>query len=209
MGLKEWIIPQEKRFYDLLSAVSSVVLKGAEDLNDLVHNFKDVTKKRKRLKNVEHQGDQAVHEIFEALNRTFITPIDREDIIGLTTNMDNVLDMIYAASVRLDLYKVDSVTPPTVALAEIILESCRHIDLGMNLIRDRKNWSQVETIAVEINRLENRADDILNEAVADLFNGNDALTVIKLKDIYEKMEMATDYCEDVADRLSDIVVKYR
>ncbi len=209
MGLKEWIIPQEKKFYDLLSAVSGVLTKGSEDLCDLVHNFRDVTRKRTRLKDIEHEGDEAVHEIFEALNRTFITPIDREDIIALATNMDNVLDMIYAAAVRLDLYKVKSVTPPMVNLADVIRESCVLVDRGVNLIRNRKNWSQVESIAVEINRLENDADDILNEAVAGLFNGNDALTVIKLKDIYEKMEIATDYCEDVADHLSDIAIKYR
>ncbi len=123
--------------------------------------------------------------------------------------MDNVLDMIHAAAVRLDLYKVTEVTPPMVELARIILESCGHLEVGVGLIRNRKNWAQVEELAVEVNRLENEADDILNEAVADLFNGNDALTVIKLKDVYEKMEMATDYCEDVADHLSDIAIKYR
>ncbi len=209
MGLKEWIVPQEKRFYELLAEVGKVLAKGAEALNDLVHDFRDVEWKRRALKDIEHEGDAAVHEIFVALNRTFITPIDREDISALASNMDNVVDMIYAAAVRLDLYKVKATTPPMVELSRIIQEACDHINIAIGLIRDRKNWSKVETLSMEINRLENLADDVLNEAVADLFNGNDALTVIKLKDIYEKMELATDYCEDVADHLSDIAIKYR
>ncbi|MFQ5919600.1 MAG: DUF47 domain-containing protein, partial [Thermoplasmata archaeon] len=137
------------------------------------------------------------------------TPFDREDISALASSMDNVMDMIYAASVRMDLYKLGAVTPPMVDLAELIRQSCQQVDKGVNMIRDRRRWSEVEVLAVEINRLENQADDVLNEAVAGLFNGTDALDVIKLKDIYEKMELATDYCEDVADILSDIAVKYR
>ncbi len=209
MGLKEWIVPREKQFYELLSLVGRVLVKGAEGLHDLVHDFRNVGRKRRVLKEIEHEGDQAVHEIFEALNRTFITPIDREDITALATSMDNVVDMIYATAVRLDLYKVKEVTPPMEELCNIIQEACGHINVGVGLIRNRRNWSKVEELSVEINRLENVADDILNKAVADLFNGNDALTVIKLKDIYEKMELATDYCEDVADHLSDIAIKYR
>jgi uncharacterized protein Yka (UPF0111/DUF47 family) len=152
---------------------------------------------------------EAVHETFEALNKTFITPFDREDISALASSMDNVMDMIYAAAVRLDLYKVESITPPMVELADIIHQSCQRVDEGVNLLSRRSKWSQVEALAVEINRLENQADDVLNEAIAGLFDGTDALDVIKLKDIYEKMELATDYCEDVADYLSDIAVKYR
>ncbi len=209
MGFKEWIVPRERQFYDLLSEIGKVLVEGAKGLNDLVHDFRNVEGKRRALKEIEHKGDEAVHEIFEALNRTFITPIDREDITDLATSMDNVLDMVYATAVRLDLYKVKAVTPPMVEFSKIIREACDHIHAGVDLIRNRKNWSQVETLSVEINRLENVADEVLHEAVADLFNGNDALTVIKLKDIYEKMEMATDYCEDVADHLSDIAIKYR
>lgn len=209
MGFRQWILPQERQFYDLLSALSNVLVRGAEDLNRLLKDFQDVTKRRLAMKDTEHQADQAVHEIFEALNQTFVTPIDREDIIGLAANMDNVMDMIYATTVRLDLYKLSTVTPPMTELADIILDSCRHIQEGINLIRNRRDWPKIEALAVEINRLENRADDVLNGAVAGLFRGNDALTVIKLKDIYEKLEQATDYCEDVADRLSDIAVKYR
>lgn len=209
MGFKEWILPRDAQFHDLLSAISAVLVKGSEALCTLVGDFRDVESRRRALKDLEHEGDEAVHEIFQALNKTFITPFDREDISALASSMDNVMDMIYAAAVRLDLYKVDAVTPPMVDLAELIRQSCQLIDRGISLIRNRSKWSQVEALAVEINRLENQADDVLNEAVAGLFNGTDALDVIKLKDIYEKMELATDYSEDVADYLSDIAVKYR
>ncbi|MFQ5553283.1 MAG: DUF47 domain-containing protein [Thermoplasmata archaeon] len=209
MGFKEWILPKEAQFYDLLSAISTVLVKGAEALQRLVGDFRDVEVRRRELKDIEHEGDEAVHDTFEALNKTFITPFDREDISALASSMDNVMDMIYASAVRLDLYKVETATPPMVELAELIYRSVQLVEEGVNLIRNRSKWSEVEALAVEINRLENQADDVLNEAVADLFNGTDTLDVIKLKDIYEKMELATDYCEDVADYLSDIAVKYR
>ncbi|MFQ5986799.1 MAG: DUF47 domain-containing protein [Thermoplasmata archaeon] len=209
MGFKEWILPKEAQFYDLLSAISAVLVKGAAALQRLVGDFRDVGKRRRELKDIEHEGDEAVHETYEALNKTFVTPFDREDISALASSMDNVMDSIYAAAVRLDLYKVEAVTPPMVELAELIYRSCQLVEEGVTLIRNRSKWSEVEALAVEINSLENQADDVLNEAVADLFNGTDTLDVIKLKDIYEKMELATDYCEDVADYLSDIAVKYR
>jgi predicted phosphate transport protein (TIGR00153 family) len=209
MGFKEWILPREAQFYDLLNSISAVLVRGAEALRRLVTDFQDTANSRREIKDLEHEGDEAVHETFEALNKTFITPFDREDISALASSMDNVMDMIYAAAVRLDLYKVESITPPMVELAEIILQSCQRVDEGVNLLSRRSKWSDVEALAVEINRLENQADDVLNEAIAGLFDGTDALDVIKLKDIYEKMELATDYCEDVADYLSDIAVKYR
>lgn len=209
MGIKEWIIPQEKVFFDLLQAVSLNLVAGARELCGLVDNYEDVHEKRKRLKEVEHLGDETVHEIFEALNRTFLTPFDREDIVALASDLDNVLDMIYVSAARLDQYDVKAPTKPMVDFADIIRGQCDLIGEAMGCIRDRRRWDRVEPITVEINRLENAADDILNNAVGELFRTSDPVTIIKLKDVYDSMERATDYCEDVADTLSDIVVKYR
>jgi len=209
MGVREWILPRERLFFDLLQAVSLNLVAAAGELCSLIDDYREVHRKRVRLKEVEHLGDEAVHEIFEALNRTFVTPFDREDIVALTNSMDNVLDLIYAAATRLDQYRVEAATPPMVRFADIIREQCKRIDQGVGSLRDRRSWDHIEPLTVEINRLENEADDVLNAAVADLFHGVDPITIIKLKDVYESLEKATDHAEDVADTLSDIIVKYR
>ncbi len=209
MGVKEWIIPQEKVFFDLLEAIGDNLVAGAASLCSLVDDYRDITAKRKRLKEIEHNGDEAVHEVYEALNRTFITPIDREDIVALASQMDNVLDLIYASALRMDLYEVKAPTKPMVDLADVIRAACEKIDTAVGLIRNMKNGDRVEKLAVEINELENVADDLLNNAVAELFKTNDSIAIIKLKEIYENMEAATDHAEDVANILSDIVAKNR
>lgn len=209
MGIKAWIIPQEKLFFELLRAVSTNLVGGAAALCDLIDDYRNVPEKRRKVKEIEHLGDEAVHEVFEALNRTFVLPFDREDIVALASNMDNVLDEIHASAVRLDLYEVRDPTPSMVKLADVIRDQCERIDQAVDLVRSPRNADRVEGLVVEINRLENTADDLLNNAVAELFRTGDAITIIKLKDIYEHLEMATDYCEDVGDTLSDIAAKYR
>jgi len=209
MGLKEWIIPQEKVFFDLLEAIAANLVSGASALARFVRDYRDVPGNRKKLKDIEHLGDVAVHEVFEALNRTFITPIDREDITALASRMDDALDMIYAAGHRLELYGVKQPTQPMVDLADVILKSCEKIEEAVLLIHSPKNGDRVETLCVEINDLENVGDDLLNTAVGHLFESDDPILIIKLKEIYENMEAATDRAEDVANILSDIVAKNR
>jgi len=209
LGLKEWIIPQEKVFFDLLEAIAGNLVSGAFALDHFVKDYRDVPAKRKRLKDLEHLGDVAVHEVYEALNRTFITPIDREDITALASRMDDALDMIYAAGHRLELYEIQKPTKPMLELADVILKSCEKIEEAVGLIHALKNGDRIEALCVEINGLENVADDLLNTAVAALFKSNDPILIIKLKEVYENMEAATDRCEDVANILSDIVAKNR
>jgi len=209
LGLKEWIIPQEKVFFDLLEAIAANLVSGASALDHFVKDYRDVPANRKKLKDLEHLGDVAVHEVFEALNRTFITPIDREDITALASRMDDCLDMIYAAGHRLELYEIRKPTQPMLELADVILKSCAKIEESVGLIHHLKNGDRIEALCVEINDLENVADDLLNNAVAGLFKSNDPILIIKLKEIYENMEAATDRCEDVANILSDIVAKNR
>jgi len=209
MGLKEWLIPQEKVFFGLFEAMSGTLVAGAEAMQSLVKDYRDLPRRVKGLKEIEHQGDELVHEIFEALNRTFVTPFDREDIAALARGLDNVLDMTYAAALRFELYEVDRATPHTVRFADITVGQCRLLQEGVALIRNMRNADRIEAIAVEVNRLENEADEVLHGAVAELFRTHDAVQIVKLKDIYEMMERATDYCEDVSDVLSDIAAKYR
>ena len=210
MGLKEWVLPQERKFFDLLEGVAENVVKGAEALVDMFQDFRNVAEKRRRVKDIEHAGDNLVHEIFEALNKTFITPIDREDIQSLASNLDNILDMIDAAANRAHLYEIDAPSDAMRQLAQVILDGARQLQAAVTMIRDMKQGDKVEEIAVEVHRLENVADDVMNSAVARLFHdGKDPIHIIKFKEIIERLEEATDYCEDVANVLSDVVAKNR
>jgi len=207
LGLKEWIIPQERRFFDLLEGVASTVNDGAVALQDMVRDFRDVPAKRRAIKDIEHRGDDLTHDVFEALNRTFITPIDREDIQSLASSLDNILDMIDAAANRLHLYDVDQPTEAMIELADTIAESTQLLKKAVGMIRNMKQGDEVERIAVEVHHLENVADDLMNNSIAALFKDPDPIRIIKLKEITERLEQATDYCEDVANVLSDIVAK--
>lgn len=210
MGLKEWVMPQDRQFFDLLERVAGNVVTGAQALVDLLQDFRDVKAKRKRVKDIEHVGDSLVHEIFEELNKASVTPIDRADIQRLASDLDNILDMIDAAANRVDLYEIEAPDPAMRQLAEVILKGAQQLSLAVAMIRDATRADEVETIAVEVNRLENVADDLMNTAIAKLFHEErDPIRLMKSKEIIERLEEATDYCEDVANVLSDIVAKHR
>ena len=207
MGLKELLIPQEKIFFELLEQESKNVLAGAFALDDLVQNFDQLADKRNKIKDIEHQGDNIVHSIYDRLIKTFITPIDREDISKLASLYDDVLDYIYAAVNRLYLYEISSPTEPMRKFTELVVKSVREIDFAFASIQKIKA-PEVESRIIEVDRLENEADVVLNEAVAALFKTNDAITIIKLKEIYELMETITDKCEDVVQVIRDIILEY-
>src|SRR5881397_2669146 len=200
MGLKAWIIPQERQFFDLLEKLAATVDEGAIALADLLHEFRDVPMKCRRIKDVEHHGDEIVHRVYEELNKTFITPIDREDIQSLATELDNVLDMVEAASSRIGLYEIERPTEAMVQLGNVIKDGTRLLKEAVGMIRNMKQANGVERISIEVHRLE-------NVAVAALFRQEDPVTIIKFKEITEVLEQATDHCEDVANVLSDIVAK--
>ncbi len=207
LGLKELLIPQEKIFFELLEQESKNVLAGALALDDLVRNFDQLVDKRNKIKDIEHQGDNIVHSIYDRLIKTFITPIDREDISKLASLYDDVLDYIYAAVNRLYLYEISSPTEPMRKFTELVVKSVREIDFAFASIQKIKA-PEVESRIIEVDRLENEADVVLNEAVAALFKTNDAITIIKLKEIYELMETITDKCEDVVQVIRDIILEY-
>jgi len=207
MGFKEWIIPQEKHFFDLLEQQADVVLEGAESLMDMVSNFTSVAEKRDRTKEIEHKGDELVHTIAEALNKTFVTPIDQDDISRLTSRLDDILDYIEAASHRIWSYEVKSIPPHIIRLTETILASTKEVNHAVKDLRNFKKKNEILEHCIEINRLENVGDDITHTAVAELFKKHDVIDIIKLKEIYEYLEEATDKCEDAADVIKDVFLK--
>ena len=207
MGFKEWIIPQSKHFFDMLEHQADVVVEGAEALLDMAKDFSRVEEKRDRIKSIERKGDEIVHEIAEALNKTFVTPIDHDDLSKLTSRLDDILDFIEAASHRMWSYEIKSVPPDMVKLTEVVLASAKEVNHAVKDLRDFKRKDEIFQHCIEVNRLENVGDDVTHTAVAALFKKYGPVDIIKLKEIYEYLEEATDKCEDAADVIKDIFVK--
>jgi predicted phosphate transport protein (TIGR00153 family) len=207
MGLKEWLIPQDKHFFNMLENVSQNVLDGSVALFDMLKNYENIKEKQRKIKDIEHKGDDFVHEIFEELNRNFITPIDHEDISKLASTFDDILDCIDGTAMRLVLFDIQKPEENMIKLAEVLLQQVKELNQSVPGLRKIKNPKEIEKRCIEINRLENVADDIYKTSVADLFKRKDAIEIMKLKDVYERLEFAIDKCEDVADIVGNIVVK--
>ena len=208
MGFKEWFIPQDKIFFDLFEQQAAVVTEAAQKLVDLTEDFTNVKEKRHKIEQLEHRGDQITHDIYEQLNRTFITPLEPEEISRLASTLDEVLDYIDGVTEKMFYYGIEATDAHMVELAKIIRMQTVELEGAVKGIRSIKDPKYVEDRCIEVNRLENLADDVLAHALTDLFHIQNAITIIKLKDIYEHLEQATDYCEDVANVLSDIAIRH-
>jgi len=203
------IIPRETKFYDLFEKSAGNLVVAAGKLADLFDNYEDVEAKVALMKDLEHEGDSITHEIMQSLHRTFVTPIDREDIAHLANTMDDVMDFIEAAARTAMLYRIAQPTDRARQLVSIILKVTYRLNEVMPLLRRRDRFKQVLEQCVEINRLENEADDVHHAALAELFdNTRDLREIIKWREIYEHMESATDRGEDVANVLEAVVLKH-
>lgn len=169
----------------------------------------EMESRARQIKELENKADDVTHRTMLLLHRTFITPLDREDIHLLIKTMDDILDFIDASAQRLYLYEVRRIPPEMVKLADLTVESVELVRKAVQLLTNLKNGSDLLKICVEINKLENQADHILRTAVAQLFREeNDLKLLIKLKEIYELLETVTDRCEDVANVIESIVLEY-
>ena len=208
MGLRELLIPHDKIYFDLFEKQAGVMKEAAWQLVALTEDFTNVKEKRHEIEKLEHKGDQITHDIYKQLNSSFITPIDPEEISSLASTLDEVLDYIDGATEKMYYYNIGATDAHMIELAKIIHMSTTEIEGAVKGIRSIKDPRYIEERCIEVNRLENLADDVLAHAVTDLFKTDDAITIIKLKDIYEHLETATDYCEDVANVLSDIAIRH-
>ena len=208
MGVLSWLIPQEKRFFDMIEQQSKNVLTGVDAMLDMLEHYTDINAKREKIKQIENQGDKMVHDVFAELNKTFITPIDREDISKLTSSLDDILDNLEAVSERLVIYEIKK--PPMYMLdfARTLRKAAFNVNEGINLLRNFKEAKQIREFCTEIHTLENEGDSLLRKATAELFTKKDPIEIIKMKELYDDMEAAIDRCEDVADVIGDILVKY-
>jgi uncharacterized protein len=200
------LIPREERFYDDFSVLARQIREGAIMLNAMVAPEKPIWDKADEIKEMEHKCDFVTHEIIQRLNRTFVTPLDREDIHALARSLDDVMDAIDASATILRLYHIDHVRFGARELAKIIVDSAEQVVCAMKALGGRTG---VAECAVEINRLENEADRVHQQAVQSLFQDErDAIAIIKWKEIFDFLEQATDRCEDVANVIEGIVLKH-
>jgi len=202
------LTPRDTKFYDLFEQDTANLVVAAEKLINFFENYEDVEAKAKEMKGLETQGDTITHQIVQRLHRTFVTPIDREDIALLAHSLDDIMDFIEAAARTAFLYHVEQPTERARELARIVLRMAYKLNEVLPRLRHRDQFEQILTECVEINSLENEADDVHHDAMAELFDGSgDACEIIKWREIYQHLEDATDCGEDVANILEGIVLK--
>lgn len=199
------LLPRETKFFDMFEDMSSNLILGATAIADLLRNFQDTSGYVKKIKDIEHRGDEITHAVFVKLNSTFITPFDREDIHTLASSLDDVLDFINAAADRIMLYKISAAPPAAFEIAQIIVKQSEALSRA---VRNLEKLKDVLPHCVEVNRLENEADRVSREAIGKLFeNERDPIALIKIKELLEVLETATDKAEDAANVLETVVLK--
>jgi predicted phosphate transport protein (TIGR00153 family) len=202
------LIPREESFFDLFETSAANVLAAGRLLRDLVEDYRDVPGRLQKLTDSEHAGDRVTHDILEKLDKTFVTPLDREDIHALAIELDNIVDAIELVADRLLLYRIERPTELLISLVRLLERCCEQIAQAVPLLRHPKRLKDIVPHTIEINRLENEADKLHRIALSSLFDeSTDALTVVKWKEVYDTLEWAIDSTEDVADQLHGIVLK--
>jgi len=204
-------LPRDERFFDYFQNAAKNAAEVAQDLCDLLDHYSEVERKARRVRDLEHRGDEITHQIFDALNRTFVTPLDREDITNLAGRLDDFVDAIEEAVRRIWLYRIDEPTEHARLLAHIADEQAGLIASTMPHLEDRRQWDHLLHCTIEIKRLESEADEVLDRALMELFEGvgdvPGLISAIRWGEIYQRLEDATDRAEDVANTLEGIVVK--
>jgi len=200
------IIPREEGFYELFDKAAANLAETALLLQKLIVDYHDPEAAHAEIRQREHEGDEITHQIMRALNTTFVTPFDREDIHRLASGVDDILDGIEAVADLLVLHRIEQPLPEMSHQAEILAKSC---DQGYQAMAGLRRFTGLDQYLVEINRLENEGDRVYRQTVARLFSGDyKAMDVLKWKDIVDQMEAAIDGCEDVANTIESIVLKH-
>ena len=200
------LMPKKGVFFTLFSQHAENAVEAAEALEKLLSDFTDIENKVRDIHAIEHYGDKLNHEIIRHLNETFVTPLDREDIVGLGSRVDDITDVCYDVSELVLLFKVKSIRPAAVRQAKIRVTASREV---RDMLKELEGLRGLEPHWIKIHTLENEGDQIWREAVAELFDrSDDAIEIVKWKDIYSLIEVAIDRCEDVANIVETIVVKH-
>jgi len=196
---------KDREFFDLFEEAAANAVQAADLLDRMLARYPDSAELARDIVICEQAGDRITHDIIQRLNQTFVTPIDREDILDLASELDDVVDLIDEVADYLGLYRIEAPMEQAQRLAHILLQSCRQIAEAMPRLR---NFQDLRHYTVEINRLENEGDRVARDAIASLFHGGiDPMVVIRWKDIFERLEDSIDACEHVANALEGIVIK--
>ena len=215
------LIPREMKFFDMFDEFAATITQAGKKFHEMVTAFDKLEIRSHELKREEDACDASVEKIIKALDRTFITPFDREDIHTLATSMDDIMDNMEKTAYRLEVFRIAQPTPESIELARIIKESCSRVEAAVRLLRDMRNSEKIHALIREIGQLENDADRVYRKADGALFanlvlsNGNgahpittmDVLALIKWREIYEWLEETVDACKQVANVISEIVIK--
>ena len=204
------LLPRDEQFFDYFEQAARNIVSGAQALADLLDDYQNVERKIERIRELEHVGDTLTHQVWEALHKTFVTPIDREDIATIIERLDDVMDYIDEAALSLQTYRITQPTQRAQELAHIIVRSTTEVEMAITLLRKRQDLPKILPLTVEINRLENEGDYVFRHALAELFEEGqeDLASVIKWREIYDHLETAIDRCEDVANALEGVVLKH-
>lgn len=202
------LMPSEGKFFELFIQHADLCVKGAKEMVGLMSNFDDLENRVHAIESIEKQADKITYAALDLLHKTFITPIDRDDIHKLITNMDDILDLLEDAGQTISLYDIKAVTPEAKRLAELCLSCAEKVKSAVGLLHSMDNSAQILALCEEIDRFESDADHVMRAAMSKLFRDEpDVRTLIKLKAIYEILETVTDRCEDVANVIEGIIVE--
>jgi len=203
------LFPKDENFYDYFEELANKIEEGSRFFLEMTEKQDYSAPKVSRIKELEHEADVIAHRTYERMHKTFLTPLDREDIYTLVNKMDSIMDLIDATAVRINLYKVKKHEGKIIQQAKILTEAVTKVKKIVYGLRDMKNTKQILDGCVEINTLENAGDVILRTIIADLFqNETDAIELVKKKELYERIEEAIDVCEDVSNIVEGIVLKH-
>jgi predicted phosphate transport protein (TIGR00153 family) len=203
------LFPREEKFFVLFEQSAQNAVKIAQQLKDMVNTWENVKERVEMITSLEHDGDAITHQVIAQLHRTFVTPLDREDIALLAQTLDDITDLIHSAADAMLLYKVERPTDKAKELVDIVVEATAEVERGVAEIHTRIDKDKLLKHSMEINRLENVGDSVYRSALAELFvNSPDFAHLIKWREIYEDIESAIDKCEDIANVLEGIALKY-
>jgi len=203
------LLPKDEAFFDLFDRMAGTVHEGALLLSAMLGDFTEVEEKAKQIRNVEHSGDHLTREAIEKLNRTFITPFEREEIHELVCRMDDILDSMENAANRLSLYRIDKPTPDAIALGKVLVNCTELLRQAVPMLRQIKKPQEMLNLCLAVHKEESEGDRIEQHGLAGLFERRqDPIEIIKWKDIYSDLEQATDRCADVANVIESIVLRH-
>lgn len=209
MALFDFFKSDDENYFQLFEDAANNMLEAARAFRELCYNYQNVAEVANRIHEFEHLGDSIGHSMYSLLNRTFMTPLDREDIINLYSAIDDVTDLVHSATDLMEIYKVVRVTAIAQQLSDCIVACAEEVTRALPHLRKRSELKHMHESIIQIHSLENKADDLHRQGLVELFSDpTDLINIIKWRDIYHEMEQATDRAEDIADVLRGLAIKH-